>query len=117
VPRESAATENVIAQIHGAGGLASLAHPGLLARDEWIAGLVAEGLDAIEAYHTNHDEAATGRYRAIAARRGIAVSGGSDYHADQSHGSPHPGSVALPRDEFDRLKLRLKSNAATAKSG
>ncbi len=117
VPREGAATESVVAQIHGAGGLASLAHPGLLGRDEWIAGLVAEGLDAIEAYHTNHDEAGTGRYRALAARCGIAVSGGSDYHADQSHGSPHPGSVALPRDEFDQLKRRLKSNATTAQSG
>jgi predicted metal-dependent phosphoesterase TrpH len=108
VPRDGAAPEHVIAQIHAAAGVASLAHPGLLARDEWIAGLVAAGLDAIEAYHTNHDEAATGRYRALAARYGIAVSGGSDYHADRSHGSPHPGSVALPRDEFDRLKARLK---------
>ena len=125
VPREGAAPENVIAQIHAAGGVASLAHPGLLGRDEWIAGLVAAGLDAIEAYHTNHDDAATGRYRAIAARYGIALSGGSDYHADQSHGSPHPGSVSLPRDEFDRLKLRLKPDTTetlnpditTARSG
>jgi predicted metal-dependent phosphoesterase TrpH len=108
VPREGAAPENVIAQIHAAGGVASLAHPGLLGRDEWIAGLVAAGLDAIETYHTNHDEAATEHYRGIAARYGVAVTGGSDYHADQSHGSPHPGSVALPRDEFERLKVRLK---------
>jgi len=125
VPREGAAPENVIAQIHAAGGVASLAHPGLLGRDDWVGGLVAAGLDAIEAYHTNHDEAVTGRYRALAVRCGIAVSGGSDYHADQSHGSPHPGSVSLPRDEFDRLKARLKpetaetlkSDITTARSG
>ena len=47
------------------------------------------------------------RYRAMAHRLTIAVSGGSDYHADESHGAPHPGSVSLPRDDFDRL-VRLK---------
>ena len=99
----------VIAQIHGAGGVASLAHPGLLRRDEWIAGLASSGLDAIEAYHTNHDEAATGRYRSIAHRLGLAVSGGSDYHADESHGAAHPGSVSLPADAFDQLRERATS--------
>src|SRR5262249_5958496 len=53
VPRNGAAPEAVIAHIHAAGGLASMAHPGLLRRDEWIASLVDAGLDAIEAYHTD----------------------------------------------------------------
>src|SRR5262249_23955947 len=61
-PREGAAPGDVVAQIHAAGGIASMAHPGLLGRDAWIGALAAAGLDAIEAYHTNHDEAATGRY-------------------------------------------------------
>ena len=46
VAREGAAPETVIAQIHDAGGIASLAHPGLLRRDEWIAGFASAGLDA-----------------------------------------------------------------------
>jgi predicted metal-dependent phosphoesterase TrpH len=107
VPREGAAPDNVIARIHDAGGLASMAHPGLIGRDNWIPGLAASGLDAIEAYHTDHDADAIARYRAMAHRLTIAVSGGSDYHADESHGAPHPGSVSLPRDDFDRL-VRLK---------
>jgi len=111
VAREGAAPEDVIARIHGAGGIASMAHPGLLGRDMWIDSLVAAGLDAIESYHTNHDEAATERYRAVAARFGLALSGGSDFHGDGSHGAPHPGSVSLPRDEFERLKVRLKPDA------
>ena len=56
--------------------------PGLVGRDEWIAGLAAAGLDALEAYHTDHDAPTTG---ALPARSpsgcGLAVSGGSDYHA------------------------------------
>ncbi len=114
VAREGAAPDNVIAQIHGAGGIASLAHPGLLRRDAWIAGFASSGLDAIEAYHTDHDEAMTGHYRSVAHRLGLAVSGGSDYHADESHGSAHPGSVVLPSDAFDELRDRATSRATAS---
>jgi len=107
VPREGAVPDSVIARIHDAGGLASMAHPGLVGRDNWIPALAAAGLDAIEAYHTDHDADATDRYRAMAQRLNLAVSGGSDYHADESHGAASPGSVSLPRDDFERL-VRLK---------
>jgi len=116
VAREGATPENVIAQIHAAGGIASMAHPGLLGRDLWIAALVAAGLDAIESYHTNHDEAATKRYRAVAAQYGLAVSGGSDFHGDESHGAPNPGSVSLPQEEFDQLRRRAASRATASGS-
>jgi len=114
VAREGASPDTVIAQVHGAGGITSLAHPGLLRRDEWIAGFASAGLDAIEAYHTNHDEAATGRYRSVAHRLGLGVSGGSDYHADESHGSAHPGSVSLPVEAFDELRTRATSRATAS---
>jgi 3',5'-nucleoside bisphosphate phosphatase len=114
VAREAARPDAVIDHIHGAGGLASLAHPGLLGRDEWIAGLVGAGLDALEAYHTDHDQSATGRYRELAARCRIAVTGGSDYHGDPSHGSLHPGSVSLPEAEFDELRRRAESRATAS---
>jgi predicted metal-dependent phosphoesterase TrpH len=114
VAREGATPDAVVAQIHGAGGAASLAHPGLLRRDAWIAGFASSGLDAIEAYHTNHDEEATGRYRSIAHRLGLSVSGGSDYHADESHGAAHPGSVSLPADAFDQLRQRAAGRAIGA---
>jgi hypothetical protein len=86
----------------------------LLRRDEWIAGLASSGLDAIEAYHTNHDEALTAHYRSIAGRLELAVSGGSDYHADESHGAAYPGSVSLPADAFDQLRERAASRATAS---
>jgi len=104
VPRQGAAPAEVIARIHDAGGIASMAHPALLRRDGWIPDLVAAGLDAIEVYHTDHDAAAVDRYHAIARRYNLAVSGGSDFHGDQSHGAPQPGTVSLPRDEYERLR-------------
>jgi predicted metal-dependent phosphoesterase TrpH len=114
VAREGATLDAVIEQIHGAGGIASLAHPALLRRDDWLTGLAAAGLDAVEAYHTNHDEAATGRYLSFAQRLGLGVSGGSDYHADETHGSSHPGSVALPADCFAQLRERARSRATSS---
>jgi predicted metal-dependent phosphoesterase TrpH len=106
VPRMGAAPADVCRRIHDAGGVASLAHPVLVAHDEWIPDFVAVGLDALEAYHADHDEAATLHYLALADRLGLAVSGGSDYHADADHGASGPGSVSLPRDRFEDLKRR-----------
>jgi hypothetical protein len=107
VPRDSAPPEQVVARIHEAGGLASMAHPGLVGRDEWIAPLAEAGLDALEVYHTDHDAAATIRYRGLADRLKLGVSGGSDFHGDESHGAASPGAVSLPRDAYERL-VRLK---------
>ncbi len=106
MPRVGAAPEEVFAEIHRAGGIASVAHPGLVCRDEWIPAFVDGGLDAIEAYHSDHDRASTDRYLAIAERLGVAVSGGSDYHGDPSHGSSDLGSIALPPEAFARLEAR-----------
>jgi predicted metal-dependent phosphoesterase TrpH len=104
VPRIAAPPEQVFARIHDAGGIASLAHPGLLGRDDSIARFASFGLDALEAYHSRHAAADTERYLRLAEQLHLAVSGGSDYHADDLHGPGGPGSVSLPRDAFDRLK-------------
>ncbi len=103
VPRVGASIENVIGRIHDAGGVASVAHPGLLDHDEWLPGFVEAGLDAIEAYHTDHSPPLTARYLALADTLGVAVTGGSDYHGDDLHGGAIPGSVPLPREAYDRL--------------
>src|SRR5207237_5354201 len=95
VPRLAAAPGDVFDRIHAAGGLASLAHPGLVRRDEWIPEFAAAGLDALEAYHTEHDQERTRRYLAIARGLNLAVSGGSDFHGDETHGAEHPGAVTL----------------------
>jgi predicted metal-dependent phosphoesterase TrpH len=104
VPRIGPRPEEVIAHIHTANGIASLAHPALVRHDDWIPSFAAVGLDAIEAYHSEHDADATARYLAMAAQLGLAVSGGSDFHADGAHGAAAPGCVTLPADRFDELK-------------
>jgi predicted metal-dependent phosphoesterase TrpH len=105
VPREAASPAEVFDRIHAAGGIASLAHPALVGHDEWIDEFAAQGLDALECYHSEHSEVATARYLAIAKRLHLAVTGGSDYHGDSEHGPTAPGDVSLPREQFEQLQI------------
>ena len=102
IPRSGASTEAVIRSIHGAGGLASLAHPVLAGIDARIPSLREAGLDALEAYHSEHDPLTRDRYVAMAHRLDMLVTGGSDYHGDPAHGLA-PGTVTLPAQDWERL--------------
>jgi len=104
VPRIGASPAEVFGTIHEAGGIASLAHPVLVKHDDWIPAFAAAGLDALEAFHSDHDAADTARYLGLARELNLLVTGGSDYHADDEHGGRGPGSVSLPQPYFDRLE-------------
>ncbi len=111
VPRPGASPAEVFQRIHDAGGIASLAHPVHLKRQEHIREFANAGLDALEVYHADHDVDATARYLALARELGLAISGGSDFHDDERHGGGGPGSVSLPGTEFDRLTARHRGRA------
>jgi hypothetical protein len=102
VPRAGATSEEVIAVIHDAGGLASLAHPGLTNVDARIPAFRESGLDALEAYHSEHEPLTRDRYLQLAKDLGLLVTGGSDYHGDPAHGVA-PGMTTLPAHEFERF--------------
>lgn len=69
--------------IHEAGGTAVLAHPGLYDNDELVIKLIKEGLDGIEAYHSEHSPEAELKYRKIADQYGLFVTAGSDFHGSR----------------------------------
>jgi predicted metal-dependent phosphoesterase TrpH len=108
VARRGGTPVEVVKIIHEAGGIASLAHPGPLGNDALIPELVAEGLEAIEAYHSDHDAAATAHSLALAAQYGVAVSGGSDYHGEVGHRRNGLGIVSLPEEHYRVLKSRAQ---------
>lgn len=114
VPRVGASPAEVVRLVRRAGGLPVLAHPGLLGRDELIPALAAEGLGAVEAYHSDHDARAQARYLRIAARCGLAVSGGSDYHGDDHPRAGCFGRVGLPRRRFGLLLERVQESYTAA---
>ena len=103
VPRPDVTVQDAIRVIHTAGGLASLAHPGVTDRDDALPDLVASGLDAIEAYHAKHSVGLTRRYRKLAERFGLQVTGGSDFHGPEGQ-EVGPGAPCLPEPDFLRLE-------------
>lgn len=109
VPRPDVSVTDAIAVIREAGGIASLAHPGLHNRDEAIPDLMAAGLTAIEVYHPKHAFGRASRYRRIARRHGLLVTGGSDFHGvgEGDHASV-PGLPCLPEADYERLLAAAK---------
>ncbi|HEX6323376.1 MAG TPA: PHP domain-containing protein [Vicinamibacterales bacterium] len=111
VPRQGAAVGGVVKVIRDAGGLASLAHPGLLRDPSLLDRLVDDGAaapDAIEVFHTDHDDAVTARLLALADARGLLVTGGSDFHGDAAGRAVGLGRIALPADRFERLSAKAR---------
>ncbi len=102
VPREGPSCEAVIAALHRAQGLASLAHPGKTRIDDRISALCDAGLDAIEVYHSDHAPALVTRYMRMTVELGVLATGGSDFHGDPAQGRS-PGSCVLPDDAWRRL--------------
>jgi len=107
VERSGLGAADVVAVIVRAGGLPSLAHPGTTRRDDLIPSLAGAGLAAIEVFHSDHDAAATDKYRTVARDHGLAMTGGSDYHGPGTSRSRFLGRVALPAGDFARLVERL----------
>lgn len=96
VPREIPEPEDGVRLMAEMGALVSFAHPMLIRcprtwYDEIIPRMKAAGLGAIEAYHSEHSFADERFCVELAARYGLGLSGGSDYHG---LGKPH---VALGR--------------------
>jgi len=106
VARQGVCGAEVIAAIHEAGGIASLAHPVLLCDDALVPVLAAAGLDALEVWHSDHSPEDRSRYRDLAERLGLARSGGSDFHGDGVHRACELGAIALPPEEFATLESR-----------
>jgi hypothetical protein len=115
IPRTGPGPAAIVDAIHEAGGVASMAHPGVTRRDELIAPLAGAGMDAIEVYHSDHAPEDQRQYQSIAQRYGLLVSGGSDFHGEDSLGVPGRsrrailGVVSLPAPDFAALEDKVSS--------
>jgi predicted metal-dependent phosphoesterase TrpH len=70
--------------------------------------LCGAGMNAIEAYHSDHSPANTAEYLGLAERHGLLVTGGSDFHGavkpGVSLGTGSRGNLNIPPDLVDRLR-------------
>lgn len=112
VDKETTTSRQAIAMIHSAGGVAVLAHPSQLRRENHaqlmtvIKSLADQGLDGIEVIHSDHRESLIDHLSDLARRLGLLATGGSDFH-----GSSKPyitlgraGRRRIPREVFDAVR-------------
>lgn len=109
-----------ISLIHEAGGVAILAHPYQLKLpsfedvEQLIVELATMGLDGIEAIYSRHSPVERDVYAQMAARHGLLVTGGSDYH-----GTYKPdisivtgkGDLEVPYRLIEQVKARATARA------
>jgi predicted metal-dependent phosphoesterase TrpH len=101
--------------IKRAGGAAVIAHPGLWREglgvsDELIEELVANGLDGIEAAHSDHTPEMEARYRDMAKRLGVVATGASDDHGTRFD-PVRLGTVTTDPDQYAALRERAGRSA------
>jgi predicted metal-dependent phosphoesterase TrpH len=94
-PKKYMSAQEAIDLIQASGGVAVLAHPGILGRDDLIIDLLEMRLDGIEAFHCQHDPYLTNHYMQMAKKYGLVFSGGSDCHGMRK-GRFLMGTVKVP---------------------
>jgi predicted metal-dependent phosphoesterase TrpH len=105
VPKHALDPAAAMDLIRRAGGVAVLAHPGSLRRDDLIPSLVAQGLGGIEVWHPKHDGTRVRHYQEIASKHGLSITGGSDFHGG-GRGASTVGDQPVPAGVLDSLRAR-----------
>lgn len=114
VQRQEVPIEEALRRVAEAGGVASLAHPVRLAKNNWdtlaeyVGSMSKMGMRAIEVFHSDHTPENVAYYQSLAKRFGLAVTGGSDFHGGNkpliSLGTGLRGNLNVPDSVLSGLK-------------
>jgi predicted metal-dependent phosphoesterase TrpH len=109
VAKDAVTPTEAVELIHGAGGVAVLAHPSVHAGaapvpEPVIRAMAAAGLDGLEVDHPDQPPGDRARWRALAAELGLETTGASDCHG-ALYGY-RLGSERTPDAAVDRLLAR-----------
>ena len=107
VPRFRIEVEEAIRLVQGAGGVATIAHPGnsRLERGE-LAPLRRAGLGGLEASHPDHNPSVREKYLRLAAELDLVPTGGSDYHGEAIAPDRLLGTAEMSEEDLARLEAR-----------
>ncbi|RKX24624.1 MAG: hypothetical protein DRP45_07805 [Candidatus Zixiibacteriota bacterium] len=105
VPKSKITPADAIKLVHGAGGVAVLAHPFIGEAHQHIEGLAGIGLDGIEAYHYSHRNHQVTLLKSLAKRYGLFITGGSDYHGRQET-EGEIGALQVPANVLENMKQK-----------
>ncbi|MGC4105444.1 MAG: PHP domain-containing protein [Thermomicrobiales bacterium] len=106
IPRDRFTPEDAIAMILANGAFPVLAHPFTTgAVEETLDRLQAAGLRGMEVFYGEYDAIQHAELLAIAERRGLTPTGGSDYHGPNFKEGRDLGSAPVPDWVWDRLRM------------
>ena len=111
-PKRFFLIDEAIRLVHAAGGCTVLAHPPFIGVDEeTLHGLldrfIAMGLDGLEAYNSGAGNDEVDRYITLARRKGLIVTGGSDFHQPLAGGiviGAGRGNLKIPYRCVEEIK-------------
>jgi predicted metal-dependent phosphoesterase TrpH len=105
VPRFKLRPEDAVRLIRSARGVSVLAHPAhIRALEETVLpNLVVAGLQGLECYYGEYDDATVDRLRGLADTYGLIATGGTDYHGPGLHPTPLGGRF-VPPEAAERLR-------------
>ena len=102
-PTKYPSVQEVIDEIHGAGGIAILAHPAKFNNLDEIDKYISMGLDGIEVWHPSADDELIEKLSQICKKNKILLTGGSDFHGIYGDKTVTLGSCTTPQEHLDKL--------------
>lgn len=102
-PTKYPSVQEVIDEIHGAGGIAVLAHPAKFNNLDEIDKYISMGLDGIEVWHPSADDELIEKLSQICKKNKILLTGGSDFHGIYGDKTVTLGSCTTPQEHLDKL--------------
>ena len=102
-PTKYPSVEEVINEIHGAGGIAILAHPALFDNYNEIEKYVSMGLDGVEEWHPSADEETISKLAELCKKQKLLMTGGSDFHGIYGQKTVTLGACSTPQEHLDKL--------------
>ncbi len=107
VQRFELPVDAAITLIHGAGGTATIAHPGSSRVNRLEVETMAKaGLDGIEVIHKDHPPSQRELFAKWAKEFGLICTAGSDFHGEKVAPDRHFGSVGMDPGQFKALEAR-----------
>ena len=101
--------EEIITLIKGAGGTPVLAHPKLIGDEDVVNKLIDMGIEGLEVYYPQHDEADFAHYLDLARQHNLLVTGGSDYHGAKVRYPEAMGVFTVPDELAEKIYERNES--------
>lgn len=118
VAHEEVRPEDAIRLIRRAGGVPVLAHPGPYGGEKCLPMCLEAGLMGLEVYYKEHTPEQVEKYRQLAERHGLLMTGGTDCHGPGTHRDYVIGDVDIPSAIMEPLRNKgLETRARRATTG